>query len=206
MFGRYVTKRAPIKFGDLAFGRTEYRYRGDTTRVAFTESTFKLATDNNNPSVARSMVDVTEIRQWKELRVSGHEDFKRIVWLEATLRGINALGYEPTDADRELLRNQREARQFNRIEPADTGDIAAAGATKQSGRGSGGRKAVLAALEAVLVAKRVPARQREAVMSAAAENVAARLRAGEVHKVKVYDKSAPVQQAVQRTSGDHILT
>jgi hypothetical protein len=58
----------------------------------------------------------------------------------------------------------------------------------------------------VLVAKRVPARQREAVMSAAAENLAARLRAGEVHKVKVYDKSAPVQQAVQRTSGDHILT
>lgn len=201
LFERYVIKRAAVKVGDLAIGQTEYRYRGDANRVAFTETTFRLATDNNNPSVARSMVDVAEARNWQALRVSGNEDFKRMVWLEASLRGVKALGYEPQLADQELLKREREGRAVNRIEPARTAEqvsgveSAAGDPAKQSARGSGGRKAVLAALEAVLVSKGVPARQREAVMAAAAENLARRLREGQVHKVKVFDKSAPSQRA-----------
>jgi hypothetical protein len=200
LFERYVIKRAAVKVGDLAIGQTEYRYRGDANRVAFTETTFRLATDNNNPSVARSMVDVAEARNWQALRVSGNEDFKRMVWLEASLRGVKALGYEPQLADQELLKREREARAVNRIEPARTaerisdGASASGDAAKQSARGNGGRKAVLAALEAVLVSKGVPARQRDAVMTAAAENLARRLREGQVHKVKVFDKNAPSQR------------
>ena len=82
LMDRYVIKRAPVTVGDVTIGRTEYRFRGDTSRVAFTESTFRLATDTNSPSVARSMVDVAEARNWRALRVSGNEDFKRMVWLE----------------------------------------------------------------------------------------------------------------------------
>jgi hypothetical protein len=201
LFERYVIKRAAVKVGDLAIGQTEYRYRGDANRVAFTETTFRLATDNNNPSVARSMVDVAEARNWQALRVSGNEDFKRMVWLEASLRGVRALGYEPQLADQELLKREREARAVNRIEPARAAErvggmgSASGDPAKQSARGSGGRKTVLAALEAVLVSKGVPARQRDAVMSAAAENLARRLREGQVHKVKVFDKNAPSQRA-----------
>lgn len=189
---RYIIKRASVKLGDLTIGQTEYRYRGDTSRIAFTESTFKLATDNNSPSVARSMVDVTEARNWQALRVSGNDDFKRMVWLEASLRGVKTLGYEPHHADLQLLQKEREARQVNRIEPLPSN--AGAAATKQSARGGGGRKAVLAALEAVLVARRVPAKQREAVMNAAAEKLAQRLRDGQTHKVRVFDKAVPSQR------------
>jgi hypothetical protein len=201
LFERYVVKRASVKLGDLAIGQTEYRYRGDANRVAFTETTFRLATDNNNPSVARSMVDVAEARNWQALRVSGNEDFKRMVWLEASLRGVKTLGYEPQLADLELLKREREGRAVNRIEPArvaepgPVSESAAGSSTKQSVRGSGGRKAVLAALEAVLVSKGVPTKQRDAVMAAATENLASRLRQGQVHKVKVFDKSAPSQRA-----------
>ena len=205
---RYVIKRAPLKIGAVMIGQTEYRYRGDIARVAFTESTSRLSTDNNNPSVARSMVDVSEARRWQTLRVSGHGDFRRMVWLEASLRGMTTVGYEPDQADRETLRKERDSRQMNRIEPADAvrdrGE--ATTAARQSGRGDGGRKAVLAALEAVLVARRVPARQREAVMSAAAENLAARLKSGEVHRIKVFDKSAPVQRPHERTVREHQRT
>ena len=194
---RYVIKRPPLKLGEVGVGQTEYRYRGDTSRVAFTETTFKLSTDNNNPSVARSMVDVAEARNWQTLRVSGNEDFKRLIWLEASLRGVKALGYEPQHADQELLRRERDARAINRIEPVmATGRAGADGAAKQSARGGGGRKAVLAALEAVLVAKRVPEKQRQAVMTAAAENLAERLREGQTVRVKVYDKAAPSQRPV----------
>jgi hypothetical protein len=190
---RYLIKRAPVTVGDVTIGRTEYRFRGDTSRVAFTESTFRLATDTNSPSVARSMVDVAEARNWRALRVSGNEDFKRMVWLEASVRGVKTIGYEPNPADLEVLKKEREARLVNRIEPArgDSPATAAAPVEKASARGGGGRKAVLAAIEAVLVAKGVPEKQREAVMAAATEKLAQRLREGQSVKVKVYDKAAP---------------
>jgi hypothetical protein len=114
---RYIIKRAPVTVGDMTIGPTEYRVRGDTSRVAFTEWTFRLATDTNSPSVARSMVDVAEARNWKALRVSGNEDFRRMVWLEASVRGVKTLGYEPSPDDLELLKRQRDARLVNRIEP-----------------------------------------------------------------------------------------
>ncbi len=191
---RYLIKRAPVKLGDLTIGHTEYRFRGDSSRVAFTESSLRLATDTNSPSIARSMVDVAEARGWKALRVSGHEDFRRMVWLEASARGVRALGHEPSQADLELLRREREARQVNRIEPAQ-GSAPGASATtdKASGRG-GGRKAVLAAIEAVLLAKQVPEKQRSAVLAAAAEKLVQRTRNGQAPRVKVYDRAAPSQR------------
>ena len=218
---RYLIKRAPVTVGDVSIGRTEYRFRGDTTRVAFTESTFRLATDTNSPSVARSMVDVAQARGWRALRVSGDEDFKRIVWLEASVRGVKALGYEPRPGDLDVLQKAREARLTNRIEPdrnsagysakdaatystsraasSDTSSTTkptTAAPEKASVRGSGGRKAVLVAIEAVLVAKGVPDKQRVAVMAAATEQLAQRLRDGQSLKVKVHDKAAPSQRPV----------
>jgi len=196
---RYIIKRAPVTVGDVSIGRTEYRFKGDTSRVAFTESTFRLATDTNSPSVARSMVDVAEARNWKALRVSGNDDFKRMVWLEASVRGVKTLGYEPNTGDMELLKRERETRLVNRIEPTrDVGSASSSNATgptdKTSARGSGGRKAVLAAIEAVLVAKNVPEAKRGAVMAAATEQLAQRIRDGQVPRVKVYDKTAPSQR------------
>lgn len=194
---RYIIKQAPVSVGDVKIGHTEYRFRGDTSRVAFTESTFRLATDTNSPSVARSMVDVAQARSWKGLRVSGSEDFRRLVWLEASVRGVKAIGYEPNPADLDVLRREQQARQSNRIEPTP-GPSAGAGAgsaEKSSVRGGGGRKAVVAAIEAILVAKRVPEAQRNAVLAAATEKLAQRTRAGQETKVKVYDKAAQPQRA-----------
>ncbi len=195
---RYIIKRAPVSVGDVSIGLTEYRFRGDTSRVAFTESTFRLATDTNSPSIARSMVDVAEARNWQSLRISGSEDFKRLVWLEAAARGVKTLGYEPNAADLERLKVEREARQSNRIEPTRDASSThgAAAADKPTGRGSGGRKTVLSAIEAILVANRVPEKRREAIMVAAAEKLAERIRNGQAPKVKVYDKAAPSQRTV----------
>jgi hypothetical protein len=198
LMDRYIIKRAPVTLGDVSIGLTEYRFRGDTSRVAFTESTFRLATDTNSPSVARSMVDVAEARNWHSLRITGSEDFRRLVWLEAAARGVKTLGYEPNPAALERLKVEREQRLSNRIEPARDATSAQGANTsdKPSGRGSGGRKTVLAAIEAILVANRVPEKRREAIMVAAAEKLAQRTRDGLVHRVKVYDKNAPAQRPV----------
>jgi hypothetical protein len=153
------------------------------------------------------MVDVAQARQWKTLRVSGSEDFKRLVFLEASVREVKTVGYEPSPADLELLRREREARAVNRVEPATRVDQGAKPqdpgaptttnqpAAKGSARG-GSRKAVLVAIEAVLVAQRVPEARRVAVMAAATEQLNQRLREGRSTQVKVYDKTAPSQRPV----------
>ena len=65
-----------------------------------------------------------------------------------------------------------------------------------SARGGGGRKALLAAIEALLVAKRVPEKQRKAVLAPATEKLAQRIREGQAPRVKVYDKAAPSQRPI----------
>ena len=193
---RYIIKQAPITFGNTTIGRMEYRFRGDSSRVAFTASHLKLATDTNSPPVARSMVDVAEARDWKALRVSGNEEFKRMVWLEASVRGVKSVGYEPNPADLDVLKREREARQINGIEPTSIVAQTSNPTEKASARG-GSRKAVLVAIEAVLVAKNVPEKQREAIMTAAADKMAQRAREGQpLPKVKIYDKAAPSQRTV----------
>jgi len=86
---------ASVKLGDVTLGKTEWRYRGDASRPAFVESSFWLVTGNNSPSVARSMVDTADTRNWRALPCSGNEVFKRTAWLETSLRGAKIQGYEP---------------------------------------------------------------------------------------------------------------
>lgn len=191
---RYLIKHAAVSMGHRPLGSVEYRFRGDSARLAFVESPFKLSTDTNNPSVARSMVDIAQLRNWRGLRVSGAEEFRRLVWLEASVRGIKAIGYEPTLADLEALKHAREGRQANRIEPipVEASNKTAPPSQNSSARG-GDRKTVLAAIDAVLVAKGVSELRRTAVLAAATEQLAQRARSGKVPRIKVYDKTAPSQ-------------
>lgn len=133
------------------------------------------------------------MRGWRALRVSGHEDFKRLIWLEASVRGIKALGFEPSPQDLVLLQREREARLENRIEPKAQGARSAAAATedKASGPSGRGRNAILAAVEALLVAQKVPEEQRVAVMAAATERLAQLRSQGVIPRLKVYDMAAP---------------
>lgn len=201
---RYVVKRVPSLAGDLPVGITEYRYRGDSSRVAFTASTFRLATESNNPSVARSMVDLAQARQWKGLRVTGSDDFRRQVWLEASIRGVRTQGYEPSPEDVRRLRREQELRQANRIEPAQTSAPGTTGADKPSARGTGGRKAVIAAIEAVLVAKGLSEAKRTAVLAAAAEKLAQRSARGQTTRVRLYDPSAEPSRDLSRSAPEPV--
>lgn len=214
---RYIIKHAPIKLGDMTIGSTEYRFRGDSSRVAFTESNLRLATDTNSPSVARSMVDLAQARGWTGLRVSGAEDFRRMVWVEATIRGIKTVGYEPNLGDLSLLRREREARQINRIEPTlDTsaeaarhaahaspaGPAAPPSASEKSSTRGGSRKTVIAAIDAILLEKNVPEAKRLAVLAAAEKQLTQMARQGHVPKIKVYDRGAERQAQIGTLAPD----
>lgn len=190
---RYLIKRAPLRIGDVTIGQTEYWHRGDSSRLAFTESTFRVSTETTSPSIARSMIDLAEARHWRELRVSGNDEFRRLIWIEASLRDLKTVGYEPLPADHDALRKARQ-QQRERDDSVPANAEGRSDPAKQSARGGGGRKAVIAALEAVLVERGVPEPQRIRVLQAAVDNLARRTQRGELHRVKVYDPAAPTRR------------
>ena len=192
---RYLIGPAEVSMGEIT-GQTAYRFRSDPSRVAFTALDFRVYTDINSPSAVRSMVDLAESKQWGLLRVKGHLDFKRMVWLETALRGLPMLGYEPTRSDVEMLRSERQERVIDGGSAQHRSQSHVPDRAKASIRGVGARKAVLAAIEAVLVARNVPEPQRKAVIDAATRKLPLRSRAGLEPRIKVYDRTAPSQQTV----------
>lgn len=49
------------------------------------------------------MVEVATAKNWKQITLSGTDEFKREAWLEAQLSGVEVKGYEPRESDRTLL-------------------------------------------------------------------------------------------------------
>jgi hypothetical protein len=166
---RYAVKHGSVSLGDITHRQTVYHYPGEPTRVAFTEALSRLVTQDGNPAVARSMIDVAELRNWNEVRVFGRDDFKRAVWLEATLRGVKTVGYDPSRGDLAKLEQERLTQRVGRTEPTTPGPITAT-IDKQAPDG-GRRTAVLAAIDAALIERKVPANQRSAVMKFAGEKL-----------------------------------
>ncbi|HEY9105113.1 MAG TPA: LPD7 domain-containing protein [Roseateles sp.] len=163
--------------------------------MRFTESTFRLATESDRREVAATMVGVAQARGWAGLRVTGSLAFRAAVWHEAALRGMRMVGYAPGPADLQRLR------QDVRVRAGGAGGngrqtVGGAGNGTEGSRGSGGRKTVIAAIDAVLLARRVPQARRRAVLDAATEQLAQRLREGRVPVVRIYDRNAPSRSSV----------
>jgi hypothetical protein len=137
------------------------------------------------------MVDVAEARNWQALRVSGHEDFKRMVWLEASIRGVRALGYEPQTADIDSsAANERPARPTTSRPPCPTTP------TGPDPRGASNPRAVAAERPSSPPSRRArgQARPRAATPrrhGSGRREARQQIAAGQTHRVKVYDKAAP---------------
>lgn len=187
---RYLIRPALISLGATPIGQTEYRFRGAPTRVAFTEDSTRLSTQTDQPSVARSMVDVAQTREWRVLRVTGSDGFKRQVWLEASARGMKVHGHEPSPSDLQELRRQQASRQTSRTESGQAQQVA-----NQPGAGGAGRRTVLAAIDMVLKANGVPDDRRKEVMAAATQKLAERIQQGRPPEVRLYDPTAPAQRS-----------
>jgi hypothetical protein len=76
-----------------------FYFRDDPNLVAFEDMGKRLSTEHNDPMVARSMVELAHAKNWESLRVKGTDEFKREVWLAASLRGLDVEGYQPRAID-----------------------------------------------------------------------------------------------------------
>lgn len=187
---RYVVGPARPESLDDPVGFTEYRLRGDESRVAFSSNGLSIWTENNSPSAIKSMVELAAGRKWDPIELSGHGDFVRAAWLEASLSGLRTRGYAPTKNDLDILEHERRERTIGPAPQPGSPQAERTAAARAIERRPEAQRAVLSAIEAVLVSRRVPEPRRQAVMHAATEKLAERARNGTIHRVKVYDRTA----------------
>ena len=87
--------------------------------LAFKVKEDRLVTRLEAAEVIRDMIAVAQHRHWQAVHVRGSEDFRREAWLEASSRGMEVQGYEPTELDRQALAARREA--WERTHPRNRG-------------------------------------------------------------------------------------
>ncbi len=80
-------------------------------RLAFRDSGAKIVAQNNDQKVAFAVAAMAEAKGWSEVKVSGHADFRRNVWLEAKSRGLDVRGYTPNEQDQAALQERLDAKQ-----------------------------------------------------------------------------------------------
>lgn len=97
-----------------------YFLRDGSREMAFEDHGMRMVTAHNRPDIAQSMAEMALAKGWTRIRVKGHEDFRRAVWLEAAVRGIGVTGYAPNEHDRASLADLMQARMTNRVEQMAT--------------------------------------------------------------------------------------
>jgi len=93
-----------------------YRFKDGAQGIAFRDTGTKLATSTNDARAARAVAAMADGKGWASIKVSGHGDFRREVWIEAAARGLEVRGYSPTEQDREEALKRSSERLANSIE------------------------------------------------------------------------------------------
>ncbi|ODV41513.1 hypothetical protein AWV79_35700 [Cupriavidus sp. UYMMa02A] len=107
----------------IAGDKDHYYFDAGREKLAFVDKGLRLETQDNSPVVAQSFVDIAIARGWETINVKGNKDFRREVWLAAELAGAKVIGYDPTEADKELLERKLEQRGFTRKEAAQRANV-----------------------------------------------------------------------------------
>jgi hypothetical protein len=108
---REALRKRYIEVGD------RYHFRDKANEVAFKHSEREISTKHDTVTVARDMVELAASKGWQAIELKGTETFKREAWMQASLQGIAAEGYQPREVDVarfEELKAERE-RTTNRL-------------------------------------------------------------------------------------------
>jgi hypothetical protein len=102
----YVVVNEPGKEGADGKARLYADDKGEY--LAFKVADDRLVTRLAAVEVIRDMVSVAQHRRWASLEVRGSVEFRREAWLEASARGMEVRGYEPSELDRQTLADRQE--------------------------------------------------------------------------------------------------
>lgn len=132
--------------------------------AAFHDHGGKLTTHDVDPATIRDMVAIAAHRGWSTIQVRGDDDFRREVWMEARLAGLEVRGYRARERDQQELEARREAEARRTITPVR--NEASAESRKRPPREAGEERLATAAFEAgvrgiLLEAGEAPYRRRQ---------------------------------------------
>ncbi len=92
------------------FLRVDNKYYFPDKTLAFTDRGTKLRAETHNLEVIRCLMTIAQARGWQAISITGTPEFRREVWREASLRGLDVRGYEPSGIEREEVRRAMEKR------------------------------------------------------------------------------------------------
>lgn len=95
-----ANKGLPPEWRDrLLPNRNEFVLRDEPKVAVFSVSADTLKTRLNDPEVAKLLAATADERGWSRIQVKGTETFRREVWIEATARGVDTKGFQPSEVD-----------------------------------------------------------------------------------------------------------
>ncbi|WP_225781249.1 LPD7 domain-containing protein [Xenophilus sp. Marseille-Q4582] len=94
--------------------KVDDRYFFPDRTLAFIDDGSRIRVRTENREVMHSVIAIAEARGWRVIELRGTEAFRQGMWREAALRGIEAQGYAPIEAE---FRQAERAR--NRNQPVE---------------------------------------------------------------------------------------
>jgi hypothetical protein len=167
-----------------------FHFKDQPNKVAFTDKGQRMVSASNDERVAHAMATMAEAKGWKTIRVSGHPDFQREVWMEASLRGLEVRGFKPQEKDVKEL-NSRLERTAKNIVEREPNKEQQKGNTAPQAEKTDKHKVVEAVAAEFINKKFKDPIQREAAMKAINQQLNERSKIGKVPTVPMYDKAAP---------------
>lgn len=91
--------------------RVKNQYYFQDKTLAFEDSGKQLRVETENVTVIRDAIAIAEDRNWQTIKISGSDNFKQQVWREASLKGLEVVGYKPTQLEVAELEKAKTALQ-----------------------------------------------------------------------------------------------
>jgi len=89
--------------------RVKNQYYFQDKTLAFEDSGKQLKVETENVTVIRDAIAIAEDRNWQTIKISGSDNFKQQVWREASLKGLEVVGYKPTPLEVAELEKSKAA-------------------------------------------------------------------------------------------------
>lgn len=99
----------------LSDEKVHFYDKADPKTVAFEDRTTALATSKSDAKTVKSMLDIAQDKGWSAIKIKGDPEFKRQMWIEAQIRGVETKGYKPTEQDVAELQVLQEAKTKNEV-------------------------------------------------------------------------------------------
>ena len=91
-------------------------YSKDRTKgLAFEDKGKTISAKTSDADDVRAMIELAKAKKWSKIKISGTDEFKKEVWLVASMQGLEVEGYTPNAQDVALLEDTKRRIQ-NKIE------------------------------------------------------------------------------------------